>query len=92
MLLHVDMIYLAKQAKRGVEKSNQIEPRTGFLQFYVKTKKVCKRFASFSSEQAHFTHGMYKTALIHPSHVKNRTDHVLKGIMPKFSGAVGPSP
>ena len=50
MLLHVEMIYLAKQAKRGVEKKaffvyenrNKIEPRTGFLQFYVKTKKVCK--------------------------------------------------
>ena len=26
---------------------NQIEPRTGFRQFYVKTKKVCKCFASF---------------------------------------------
>ena len=83
MLFHVDMIYLAKQAKRGVEKSfvdenrNQIEPRTGFLQFYVKTKKVCKCFASFSSEQAHFTHGMYKTVLIPPSHVQIRTDHVL---------------
>ena len=60
MLFHVDMIYLAKQAKRGVEKAlfvdenrNQIEPGMGFLQFYVKTKKVCKCFASFSSEQAH---------------------------------------
>ena len=49
MLFHVDMIYLAKQAKRGVEKAlfvdenrSQIEPRTGFLQFYVKTKKVCR--------------------------------------------------
>ena len=64
MLFHVDMIYLAKQAKRGVEK-------TGFLQFYVKTKKICKCFASFSSEQAHFTHDMYITALIRPSQVKN---------------------
>ena len=52
------------------ENRNQIEPRTGFLQFYVKTKKVCKFFASFSSEQAHFTHGMYITALIRPPHVK----------------------
>ena len=84
MLFHVDMIYLAKQAERGVEKAlfvdenrNQSEPRTGFLQFYVKTKKVCKCFASFSSEQAHFTHGMYRTALIRPLHVKNRTDHVI---------------
>ena len=59
------------------ENRNQIEPGTGFLQFYVKTKKVCKCVASFSSEQAHFTHGMYITALIRPSHVKNRTDHVL---------------
>ena len=60
------------------ENRNQIEPRTEFLQFYVKTKNVCKCFASFSSEQAHFTHGMYITALIPPSHVKNRTDHVAK--------------
>ena len=70
MLFHVDMIYLAKQAKRGVEvlkkalfvdgNRNQSEPRTGLLQFYVKC------FASFSSEQAHFTHGMYITALICP--------------------------
>ena len=52
------------------ENRNRIEPRTRFLQFYVKTKKVCKCFASSSSEQAHFTHGMYITALIHPSHVK----------------------
>ena len=52
------------------ENRNQIEPRTGFLQFYVKMKKVCKCFASFSSEQAHFTHCMYITALIRPSHVK----------------------
>ena len=53
------------------ENRSQIEPRTGFLQFYVKTKKVCRCFASFNSEQAHFTHGMYKTALVCPSHVKN---------------------
>ena len=52
------------------ENRNQIEPMTGFLQFYVKTKKAFKCFASFSSEQAHFTHGMYITALIRPSHVK----------------------
>ena len=75
MLFHVDMIYLAKQAKRDVENAllldenrNQIEPRTGFLQFYVKMKKVCRCFAIFSSEQEHFTHGMYMTALIRPSH------------------------
>ena len=65
MLFHVDMIYL-KKALFVDENRNQIEPRTGFLQFYVKTKKICKCFASFSSEQ----HGMYITALIRPSHVK----------------------
>ena len=77
MLFHVDMIYLAKQAKGDVEKSllwdenlNQFEPRTGFLQFYVKTKKVYRCFANFSSEQEHFTHGMYMTALICRSDVK----------------------
>ena len=42
------------------------EPRTGFLDFYVKTKKVCRCFTSFSSEQEHFT----MTALIRPSDVK----------------------
>ena len=61
---------MLKKALFVDENGNQIEPRTGFLQFYVKTKKVCKCFASFCSEQAHFTHGMYITALIRPSHVK----------------------
>ena len=80
MLFHVDMIYLAKQAKHDVEKklyfemrtvtTNQIEPRTGFLQFYVKMKKVCRCFANFSSEQEHFKHGMYITALIRASEIK----------------------
>ena len=56
---------------------NQIEHRTGFLQFYVETKKVCSCFASFSSGQEHFTHGMYMTALIRSSDLKNRTDYVL---------------
>ena len=100
MLFHVDMIYLAKQAKLDVEKallrdenSNQIEPRTGFLQFYVKTKKVCRCFASFSSEQEHFTHGLCLTAPMHPSVVKksNRSCSV-KEKMSKFSGAASPWP
>ena len=45
--------------------------RTGFLQFYVKIKKVFRCFARFSSEQEHFTHGMYITALIRPFGRKN---------------------
>ena len=53
---------MLKKALFVDENRNQIEPRMGFLQFYVKTKKVCNCFASFSSEQAHFTHGMYITA------------------------------
>ena len=47
MLSHVDMIYLAKQAKRDVEKAllwdenrNQIESRKDFLPFYVKYADV----------------------------------------------------
>ena len=74
MLFHVDMIYLAKQAKRNVEKSldrNQIEHRTGLLQFYVKTRKLSICVASFSSEQEHFTHGMYITTLIRPADVSH---------------------
>ena len=46
MLFHVDMIYLAKQANAmlkkallGDENRNQIELRTGCLQFFVKKKK-----------------------------------------------------
>ena len=61
---------MLKKALFVDENRNQIEHRTGFLQFYVKTKKICICFASFNSEQAHFTHGMYITALIRPSHVK----------------------
>ena len=44
---------MLKKALLGDENRNQIKPRTGFLQFYVKTKKVCRCFASFSSEQEH---------------------------------------
>ena len=65
---------MLKKALFVDENRNQIEPRTRFLQFYVKTKKVCKCFASFSSKQAHFTHGMYITALIRPSHVNKKSN------------------
>ena len=61
---------MLKKALLWDEDRNQIEHRMGFLQFYVKTKKVCWCFASFSSEKAHITHGMYITALILPSDVK----------------------
>ena len=61
---------MLKKALLGDENRNQIEPRTGFLQFYVKTKKVCRCFASFNSEQEHFIHDMYMTALIRPWDVK----------------------
>ena len=52
MLFHVDLIYLAKQAKRDIEKKallldenrNQIEPRTGFLQFYIKNEESMQMF------------------------------------------------
>ena len=78
MLFHVDMVYLAEQAKRDVKKQLCIVMRTitksnterDFFSFDVKTKKVCRCFASFSSEQDHFTHGMYMTALIRPLDVK----------------------
>ena len=70
---------MLKKALLKDENRNQIEPRTGFLQFYVKTKKECRCFqiANFSPEQEHCTHCMYITALIRASDVKNRTDHVL---------------
>ena len=60
---------MLKKALFVHENRNQIETRTGFLQFYVKTKKVCKCFASYISEQANLTHGMYITALIRLSHI-----------------------
>ena len=61
---------MLKKALLWDENRNQNEHTTGFLQFYVKTKKVCRCFASFSPEQEHFTHGMYMTALIRSSDVK----------------------
>ena len=74
---------MLKKALLWDEDRNQIEPRTGFLQFYVKTKKVCRCFARFSSEQEHFTHGMYMTALICPLDVKNRMVVFYEGINDK---------
>ena len=69
---------MLKKALLWDEDRNQFEPSTGFLQFYVKTKKVCRCFASFSPDHEHFTHGMYITVVIRPSEVKkNWTDHVL---------------
>ena len=78
MLFHEDMIYLSKQAKGDVEKKLCFEMRTvtksnpelGFFSF-VKTKKVCRCFASFSSEKEHFTYGMYIRAIICLSDLKN---------------------
>ena len=61
---------MMKKALLWVENRTQIEHITGFLQFYVKTKKVCRCFASFSSEQEHFTCGMYMTALTRSWNVK----------------------
>ena len=74
---------------RTVTKSN----RTGFLQFYVKTKKVCRCFASFNSEQEHFTHDMFITAIICPSDVK-KIEPIMyyEGMLTKFTGAVAPTP
>ena len=57
---------MLKKASLCDEDCNQIEPRTGFLQFYVRTKKVCRCFASFSSEHELFTLVMYMRALIRP--------------------------
>ena len=50
---------MLKKALLWDEDRNQIEHRTGFLQFYVKTKKVYICFASYISEQEHFTHDVY---------------------------------
>ena len=57
---------MLKKALLRDENRIQLEPRTGFLQFYVKTKNL----ASFSSEQEHFTYGICMTALIRPSDVE----------------------
>ena len=75
----------------SIQDRNQIEPRTGFLQFNVKTKKVCICFASFSSEQEHFSHAMFITALIRPSDIK-KIEPIMcyEGMKPKSSGAIVP--
>ena len=63
MLFHVDMIYLAKQAKCDVEES--FEMRT------VTKSNPERDFISFMSKRRKYTntHGMYITALIRPSYV-----------------------
>ena len=76
LLFHVDMIYLAKEAKRDVEKKLCFEMRTvtksnherDFFSFMSKRRKYAD-VASFSSVKEHFTHVMYMTALIRPSFV-----------------------
>ena len=71
---------MLKKALLCDENRNQIEPRTGFLQFFNKTKKVCRCFAKLSSEQEHFTHDMYITAYIRISDVKisNRSCYMME--------------
>ena len=67
MLFHVDMIYLAKQAKRDVKEGFALRLRTvtnsnpvrDFFSFMSKRRKFADVFASFSSEHEHFTHGMF---------------------------------
>ena len=96
MLFHVDMIYLAKQAKRNVEKNFAKEMRTvaksnperDFFNFMSKRRKYAAVFYSLSSEQEHFTHGMYIRALIRPSGEKIEPIMFNDGMMQTFSGAV----
>ena len=59
-----------KKALLWDENRNQIKHRTGFVQVFCQNKESMQNFASFSSEQEHFTHGMYITALIRTSNVK----------------------
>ena len=79
MLFHVDMIYLAKQAKklyfqmRPVTKSN---PERSFISFMSKRRKYTDVLPILAQNE-HFTHGMNITALIRTLDVKNQTDHVL---------------
>ena len=68
---------MLKKALLWDEDRNQIKPRAGFLQFNVKTKKVCICFASFSSEQEHFAHDVYIAALYSSFGLKKRTYNVL---------------
>ena len=68
------------------EDRNQIEPRTGFRQFNVKTKKVYICYASFSSEQEQFAHDVYIAALYASFGLKKPN----REMMPKISGAIAP--
>ena len=56
---------------RTVTKSN---PERDFFSFMSKRRKLCKCFASFSSEQAHFTHGMYITNSSYPSFAPKKSN------------------
>ena len=71
---------------RTVTKSN---PEREFFSLMSKRRKytyMCSYFASFSSEQEHFTLGMYMTTLIRPSDVtKSNRSCSMKEKMAKFS-------
>ena len=82
MLFHVDMIYLAEQAKRDVEKSC-FEMRTVtksnheryFFSYMSKRRKYADVLLVLAQNKS-ILH-MYIISLIRPSDVKNRTDYVL---------------
>ena len=67
LLFHVDIIYLAKQVKRDVERSftliwmktiTKSNREQDFLSFMTKAKKLSRCFDIFSSGPEQFTHGM----------------------------------
>ena len=79
MLFHVDMIYLAKQAKqlcfemRTVTKSN---PERDFFSFMSKRRKYANVLRVLAQNKS-ILHMACTWHPLFPSDVKNRTDHVL---------------
>ena len=61
---------MVKKALLRDKKRNQIEPQNGISSVLCQNEKIMQVFASCSSEQEHFTHGMYMLALIRLSDVK----------------------
>ena len=82
MLFHVDIIYLAKQAKCHVEKKLCFETGTvtksnserDFFSFMSKPRKYADVLPVLAQNKSIFTHGMYMAALICSSDVKKKSN------------------
>ena len=100
MLFHVDMSYLAKQPNAMLKKAliwdenrNQIEPRTGFFfNFMSKRREYADVLPILAQNKSIYRLHVHNSPYLYFGRKKIKPIMFYKGMMPKFSGAVSPSP